>query len=93
MRHTGDAAVGPGHAGVRRDKAVDETQELLKAVLSRLEELTAKVDGMDRRLDGMDRRLDEANQRLGNIEQRLEYYGDKWMEHDHEIWRLKRKQA
>jgi chromosome segregation ATPase len=72
---------------------VDETTELLKAVLFRLEELSAKIDGMDKRLGGVENHMEETNRRLSMIEQRLDYYRDKWMEHDEEIWVLKRRQA
>lgn len=69
---------------------MDETTEMLRAVLGRLEELNAKMTGIEKTLSDF---RSEVNERLEDIEQRLDYYGDKWQEHDQEIWRLKRKQA
>jgi uncharacterized protein YjbJ (UPF0337 family) len=35
----------------------------------------------------------DTNERLEKIEERLDYFADKWMEHDAEIHKIKRRQA
>jgi hypothetical protein len=69
---------------------MDETQELLKAVISRLEEMSAELKGL--RIEVKEFRTD-TNERLEKVEERLDYLAAKWMEHDEEIHKLKRKQA
>lgn len=69
---------------------MDETQELLRAVISRLEEMGAELKGL--RTEVKEFRAD-TNERLEKVEERLDYLAAKWMEHDEEIHKLKRKQA
>lgn len=69
---------------------MDETQELLRAVISRLEEMGAELKGL--RAEVKEFRAD-TNERLEKVEERLDYLAAKWMEHDEEIHKLKRKQA
>lgn len=60
---------------------MDETKEMLQAILHRLDSLDAKVDGLQR----------EMNERFDKVDDSLEYLGIKWMEHDREIHQLKKK--
>lgn len=69
---------------------MDETQELLRAIISRLEEMGAELKGL--RAEVKEFRGD-TNERLEKVEERLDYLAAKWMEHDEEIHKLKRKQA
>ena len=69
---------------------MDETQELLRAIISSLEEMGADLKGL--RVEVKEFRGD-TNERLEKVEERLDYLAAKWMEHDEEIHKLKRKQA
>lgn len=65
---------------------VDETQSLLRAIMARLEEMSADMKGL--RTD-----VAEIKAEVKEIHGRLDHLDLKWMEHDREIWRLKHKQA
>lgn len=74
---------------------MDETKELLSAILHRLDSLDAKVDGMQEQIIGTRKELnefrEETNERFDKVDGILEYLGEKWMEHDMEIRKLKKK--
>lgn len=68
-------------------------------IVEALDRLTRAVEGLDARLAKVEDRLtrltgpseETLEERLSNIEQMLAYHQDKWLDHDKEIWRLKRK--
>lgn len=83
---------------------MDETQELLRVILGRLEEMSAdlkglrvKVDGLELKVDGLQGEVKEfrtdTNERLEKIEERMDYLFAKWGEHDEEIHKIKRRQV
>lgn len=97
---------------------MDETQQLLRAMISRLDEMGAELKGLRSEVTGLrtevtglrseatglrsevtDLRSEvkefrgDTNVRLEKIEERLDYLAAKWMEHDEEIHRIRRRQA
>jgi hypothetical protein len=90
---------------------MDEMQALLKAIMGRLEELSAemrglntgvkglnaKVDGLDAKVDGLKDELKEfrreTEETLDKIEEHFEHLAVKWMEHDEQLRKIKRRQA
>ena len=86
---------------------MDETRELLVAIMGRLQEMGAEMKGLadevrhnGARLEALGAEVQEikaelrvTNDLLDKIEGRLDHLAEKWMEHDHEIYRLKRRQA
>lgn len=83
-------SASPSLADLTEVYRLDETRELLRAVISRLEEMGAELKGL--RSEVKEFRAD-TNERLEKVEERLDYLAAKWMEHDEEIHKLKRKQA
>ncbi|HLN65562.1 MAG TPA: hypothetical protein VK464_28895 [Symbiobacteriaceae bacterium] len=104
---------------------MDETKELLKAIMGRLEEMGAELKGLRLEVQGLGTQVEglgtqveglsagqkelrqdvqglsaelktfrnDANERLEKIEERLDHLGVKWLEHDAEILKIKRRQA
>lgn len=102
---------------------MDETKELLLAVVSRLEELgadikglTVRVAGLEDRMSGLEERMSGLEDRMirvetgltelgtamaefrvetsasfGRLDAKLAHLAEKWMEHDREIYQLKRR--
>lgn len=70
----------------------------------KVDRLEAKVDRLEARVETVEQGLvalrqesaafqQDVTMRLDAIEHKLEYFGEKWMEHDHAIYQLKRRQA
>ncbi|HLN60920.1 MAG TPA: hypothetical protein VK464_05155 [Symbiobacteriaceae bacterium] len=87
---------------------MDEVHEILKAIMARLEaadaeragfrrEVMEKFDAVDSELKGLRAEVAEfragTHERLEKIEEHLDYLKLKWMEHDEEILKIKRRQA
>ena len=80
---------------------MDETQELLRALMNAVKELTAGQDGMRHELARFHGEFtafrEETNKALGDLRQELKdglaHLGERWLEHDRDIYTLKRKQA
>lgn len=83
---------------------MDETRDLLRAIMGRLEEMGAEQKGMRAEIKELRGEVNElraevrelradTNERLEKVEERLDWLAAKWMEHDAEIHKLKKKQA
>lgn len=82
---------------------VDNLGARVDGLDARLTRMGAKVDNLDARMSmelrttalerGFAEFRSDMNLRLGEIEHWLEYFADKWMEHDKELWRLKQRDA
>lgn len=102
---------------------MDETKEILLAVLSRLDTMGAdikgltvrmasledRMSGLETRMGGLEDRMgrveaglsemgtslaefrSETNTSFGRLEGKLGHLAEKWMEHDQEIYQLKRR--
>jgi predicted nuclease with TOPRIM domain len=76
---------------------MDETKELLRAIMGRLEEMNAELKGLRGEVKELQHEVSsfhgDTNERLEKIEERMDYLAAKWMEHDEEIHKIKRRQA
>lgn len=76
-----------------------QANELLRATVVLLDDIIADARGC--RTDGQGCRelphaqtsVTDVTGRLQQLEERMDYFSAKWMEHDEEIHRLKRRQA
>lgn len=83
---------------------MDETKELLRAVLGRIEEVSATVTGIEKDLatvktdlaavktDLADFRR-ETGEHFSRIDKRVAHLGEQWIELDHQVWLLRREKA
>lgn len=73
--------------------SLKELSAEVKGLSDEVKHNSAKIEGLISRVDGLEAVGKETNDRLGKIEERLDYLTGKYVEHDQEIYRLKRKQA
>ncbi|MCL5676420.1 MAG: hypothetical protein M1602_00800, partial [Firmicutes bacterium] len=82
----------------------EETKVLMDAILGGFKEQNAAIDGLTHEVAHLAQRMTVVEERLGAVEQGLtdlreelgdglNHLGERWLEHDRDIYTLKRKQA
>lgn len=66
-------------------------QQLEERLTVRLDSLETKVDAVSARVDLIKEAVDSLEEGMTDVRKVLVYLQDKWVEHDREIWQIKRK--